>query len=60
MELLNEIQLIRSQGYTTFFMPNSPEHEPFLLIYDKMPTIVGILTFISRINTSSECFEQGK
>ena len=24
----------------------------------KMPTIVGILTFISRINTISECFKQ--
>ena len=29
-----------------------------LLINVKMPTIVGILTFISRINTTSKCFEQ--
>ena len=29
-----------------------------LLINVKMPTIVGILTFISRINTTSECFKQ--
>ena len=29
-----------------------------LLINVKMPTIVGILTVISRINTTSECFEQ--
>ena len=31
-----------------------------LLINVKMPTIVGILTFISRINTTSECFKQRK
>ena len=29
-----------------------------LLINFKMPTIVGILTFTSRINTTSECFKQ--
>ena len=29
-----------------------------LLINVKMPKIVGILTFISRINTTSECFKQ--
>ena len=37
----------------------STEHE----IYPdhvKMPTMVGILTFISRINTTSECFKQEK
>ena len=28
-----------------------------MLINVKMPTIVGILTFISRINTISECFK---
>ena len=31
-----------------------------LLINAKMPTIVGILTFISRINIPSECFKQDK
>ena len=31
-----------------------------LLINVKMPTIVGILTVISRINTTSECFKQEK
>ena len=31
-----------------------------LLINVKMPTIVGILTFISRMNIPSECFEQDK
>ena len=37
-----------------FFMLNSVEHEIYLLINVKMPTIVGILTFISMINTTSE------
>ena len=35
-------------------MLNSAEHEFILLINVKMPTIVGILTFISMINTTSE------
>ena len=35
------------RGYKTFFMLNSTEHEFFLLINVKMPTIVGILTFIN-------------
>ena len=30
------------------------------LINVKMPTIVGILTFISLINTTSECLKQEK
>ena len=30
----------------------------FILINVKMPTIVGILTFISRINTTSEILKQ--
>ena len=41
---------IRPRGYQTFFMLNSTEHEFFLLINVKMPTVVGILTFISRKN----------
>ena len=36
------------QGYKTVFMLNSTEHEIFLLINVKMPTIVGTLTFMSR------------
>ena len=32
-------------------MLNSAEHENFLLINVKMPTIVGILTFLSRKNS---------
>ena len=38
----------RSRGYKNIFMLNSAELEIFLLINVKMPTIVGILTFISR------------
>ena len=39
------------RGYKTFFMLNSVEHEIFLLIIVKMPTIVGILTLMSRKNS---------
>ena len=39
------------QGYKTFSMLNSAEHEIILLINVKMPTIVVILTFINKINT---------
>ena len=35
-------------------MLNSAEHEIVLLLNVKMPTIVGIFTFISIINTISE------
>ena len=31
-----------------------------LLINEKMPTMVDIFTFISRINTESKCFKQKK
>ena len=42
----------RPRGYKTFFMLNSTEHEIFfLLINVKMPTIVGILTFMSGKNS---------
>ena len=47
-------------GYKTFFMPNSAEHEIDLYIIVKMPTNVGILTFITRIYTASERFKQEK
>ena len=36
-----------------FLMLNSHENENFLVIYFKMPTIVGILISITRIKTSS-------
>ena len=35
------------RGYKTFFMLNSTEHDFFLLRNVKMPTVVGILTFMS-------------
>ena len=38
-------------------MFNSTEHKVFLLINVKMTTVVGILAFISRINTKSENFK---
>ena len=38
------------RGYN-FFMLNSTENDIFLLINVKIPTIVGILTFISRKNS---------
>ena len=50
----------RSRGYKTMFMLNSAEHEIIMLINVKMPTIVGILTFISMINTSSESMKARK
>ena len=38
---------------------NQPSTKLILLINVKMPTIVGILTFISMINTTSERFKAG-
>ena len=49
--MASEFGLIWPRGYTTFFMLNSIEHEIFLLINVKMPTVVGILTFMSRKNS---------
>ena len=44
----------RPRGYKTFLIVNSAEHKFILLINVKMPTIVGIFTFISMINITSE------
>ena len=38
-------------------MLNSTKHKLILLINVKMPTIVGILKFISKINTTYESFK---
>ena len=48
--LTNKKQLrhTRPQGYKTFFVLNSTEHEIFPALNVKMPTIVGILAFMSR------------
>ena len=42
-----------------FFMLISTEHDIYLLMLTnvKMPSIVGILTFISMINKISECLK---
>ena len=48
------------QGFKTFSVLNSAEHEIIMLINVKMPTIVGILTFISLINTPLESFKVRK
>ena len=43
--------LIRPRGYKTFFMLISTEHENYPALKNvKMPSMVGISTFISRIN----------
>ena len=46
---------IWSQDYKTFFMLISTVHEIYPAHNVKMPTIVGILTFISRINMPPIC-----
>ena len=44
-----------------FFMLSSTEHKIYpAYIYIQMPTIVGILTFISMINTTSESLKVRK
>ena len=48
------------QGYKTFFVLNSTEHEIFLFINVKMPTIVGILTFMSGKNSIPDISETKK
>ena len=40
-----------ARGYKPFFMLISDEHAFFLPINVKMPTIVGILTFMNRKNS---------
>ena len=42
----------RPRGYQIFFMLNSTEHKIFPAHNVKMPTIVGILTFMSRKKNS--------
>ena len=43
-----------------FYMPNSTEHEIIMLINVKMTTIVGISTFNSKIDTTSESLKVRK
>ena len=51
------INYTRSQGYKKKIMLNSTI---IMLINVKMPTNIGILTFISRINTISESLKARK
>ena len=48
------------QGYIFFSWSTQLTMTFILLVNIKMPTILGILTFISRINTPSECIKQGE
>ena len=41
----------KPRGHKAFFMLNSIEPKIFLLINVKMPTMIGILTFMSRENS---------
>ena len=45
---------LRPQGYKTFSCSTQLSTKFILLINVKMPTIVGILTFVSRINTQTK------
>ena len=47
------------RGNKTFSMLNSAEHEVYPAHKCLMPTFVGILTFISMINTASERLKLG-
>ena len=47
----------RSRGYKLFSCSTQLSMTFILLVNVKMSTIVGILTFISRINIPSECFK---
>ena len=42
------------RDYKTFSMPNQHSSKFIMLINVNMPTVVGILAFISMINTTSE------
>ena len=54
MKRLNQAQ---PRGYKTLFLLNSTKHKLFHA-HVKMPKIVGILTFISMINKTSESLKQ--
>ena len=61
LERRNPGFIARPRGYKTFCMLNSIEHEFFFLFINvKMPTIVGILTFMSRKNSILDLSESEK
>ena len=47
----SRLRMTWPRGYKFFSMLNAAGHEIFLLINVKMPTIVGILTFMNRKNS---------
>ena len=50
--------VIEVSGLYNFFPCYTHLNMKFILLRDvKMPTVIGILTFTSRINTTSESFE---
>ena len=51
------LSYIRPRSYKLFSCSTQLSTKFILLINVKMPTIVGILTFISKINTTSETFK---
>ena len=53
-KILNIMNTYRPQGYKTFLCSTQLSMKFIMLINVKMPTIVGILSFISTINTTSE------
>ena len=55
-----DIILIRPRGYRTFLCSTQLSMKFILLINVKMPTVVAILTFISRKNTSYESLKARK
>ena len=53
--VLGTVIMNQARGYKTFFILPTQWSRIFILFINvKMPTIVGILTFISMINTLSE------
>ena len=56
--LVYDCDMSRPRGYKRIPCLTQLNTKFILLINVKMPTIVGILTFISRINTSSERLKQ--
>ena len=58
MQMHGSVQ--RPRDYKTFFMLHSTEHEIFPAKNVEMPTIVGILTFISRKNGILGLYEPKK
>ena len=54
------VSMTWTRGYKTFFMLNSTEYKFIMLINVKMPTVVGILTFISMLNANCESLKARK